>query len=26
VVLRNGTLVVQCDPHKTAMRQSIKVA
>jgi plastocyanin len=26
VVLRNGTLVVQCDPHKATMRQSIKVA
>ena len=26
VVLRNGTLVVQCDPHKATMRQAIKVA
>ena len=26
IVLRNGTLVVQCDPHKAAMRQSNKVA
>jgi plastocyanin len=26
VVLRNGTLVVQCDPHRATMRQSIKVA
>jgi plastocyanin len=26
VVLRKGTLVVQCDPHKTTMRQAVKVA
>jgi plastocyanin len=26
VVLRNGTLVVQCDPHRTTMRTTVKVA
>jgi plastocyanin len=26
VVLRKGTLVVQCDPHKTTMRTTVKVA
>lgn len=26
VVLRKGTLVVQCDPHRTAMRQTVRVA
>ena len=26
VVLRNGTLVVQCDPHKANMRATVKVA
>jgi plastocyanin len=25
VVIRNGTLVIQCDPHKTAMRQVVRV-
>ena len=26
VVLRKGTLVVQCDPHRTTMRTTVKVA
>ena len=26
VVLRKGTLVIQCDPHKATMRQTVKVA
>jgi len=26
VVLRKGTLVVQCDPHRSTMRQAIRVA
>lgn len=26
VVLRKGTLVVQCDPHRSTMRQSVRVA
>jgi plastocyanin len=26
VVLRKGTLVIQCDPHKATMRQLVKVA
>lgn len=26
VVLRKGTLVVQCDPHRAAMRQTVRVA
>ena len=26
VVLRKGTLVIQCDPHRTAMRQVVRVA
>ena len=26
VVLRKGTLVVQCDPHRTTMRTSVRVA
>jgi len=26
VVLRNGTLVIQCDPHKATMRQTVRVA
>ena len=26
VVLRKGTLVIQCDPHKAAMRQTVRVA
>ena len=26
VVLRNGTLVIQCDPHKGTMRQTVRVA
>jgi plastocyanin len=26
VVLRKGTLVIQCDPHKTSMRQAVSVA
>ena len=26
VVLRKGSLVIQCDPHKTAMRQIVRVA
>jgi plastocyanin len=26
VVLRRGTLVVQCDPHKKTMRQTIRIA
>jgi plastocyanin len=26
VVLRNGTLVIQCDPHRTTMRTSVRVA
>jgi plastocyanin len=26
VVLRNGTLVIECDPHRTTMRTSVRVA
>lgn len=26
VVLRKGTLVVQCDPHRTSMRTSVRIA
>lgn len=26
VVLRKGTLVIQCDPHKATMRQTVRVA
>ncbi len=26
VVLRRGTLVVQCDPHKATMRQTVRIA
>jgi hypothetical protein len=26
VVLRKGTLVVQCDPHKANMRATVRVA
>ena len=26
VVLRNGTLVVRCDPHRTTMRRTVSVA
>jgi hypothetical protein len=26
VVLRNGTLVVRCDPHRTTMRRTVRVA
>ena len=25
VTLRNGTLVIQCDPHKTSMRATVRV-
>lgn len=26
VVLRNGTLVIRCDPHRTAMRTTVRIA